>query len=426
LPNGLTLSPAGVITGTPVTANTFTFTVTAQNATGNDSKQLAIVITSNPNPNTVATPTANLQEGTYTTAQSVTLSCTTGGAEIRYTVNGATPTAGSTLYTGAITISATTTLKAIAVKNGMNNSGVFSATYTINNQGGNSIVLSTDAIATVDILSVSDPSPYTNLARQASIRTWLINASAQARDIQDFLQKSQNISFGTGKNAFNDLITKENSVRNVSGVKVNDYIANADALKEYVNGSLPKYNNTQYSILDGYLAGIYSINAKIVGGGQMNVIFESVSGIKVENGSEQAMAQWMAGAKSQAAAAMVFSLATQGISGTQAENFVRAVLQQLVDQTEFKAAVNDKMALYPNLDWERNDYMANTAETTVNVWQRTVSARGGSAWCLTLKGGAWCLTLKTPSVVRRHGTLAMVSLGGGAWCLTPKMSSVVM
>ncbi len=62
----------------------------------------------------------------------MTISTTTGGATIRYTIDGSTPseTAG-TIYSGPVNISSTTTLKAIAYESGMTDSAIFSATYTI-------------------------------------------------------------------------------------------------------------------------------------------------------------------------------------------------------------------------------------------------------------------------------------------------------
>lgn len=51
------------------------------------------------------------------------------GATIYYTTNGDTPTSGSTEYTEAITLDATTTVKAIAVKGGIT-SAVASKTFT--------------------------------------------------------------------------------------------------------------------------------------------------------------------------------------------------------------------------------------------------------------------------------------------------------
>ena len=65
----------------------------------------------------VAAPTIS---GTtpFETSTSVTMSGPTG-AEIRYTTDGSTPTSSSSLYSSAITLSATTTVKAIAIKDGV-------------------------------------------------------------------------------------------------------------------------------------------------------------------------------------------------------------------------------------------------------------------------------------------------------------------
>jgi len=79
----------------------------------------------------VATPTFSPAAGTYYEAQNVTISCTTAGATIYYTLDGSTPTTSSAVYSSPIAISATTTVKAMAAKSGMSNSSVASATYTI-------------------------------------------------------------------------------------------------------------------------------------------------------------------------------------------------------------------------------------------------------------------------------------------------------
>jgi hypothetical protein len=82
---------------------------------------------------TVATPTFSPGAGTYSSTQSVAINCATSGATIRYTTDGSTPTSSSgTVYSGAISVSSTSTLKAIAYKSGMNDSGVAVATFTIN------------------------------------------------------------------------------------------------------------------------------------------------------------------------------------------------------------------------------------------------------------------------------------------------------
>jgi LysM repeat protein len=77
------------------------------------------------------TPTFSLAPGTYTTLQTVTISDATAGTTIYYTTNGTTPTTSSSVYSGAITVSATETLEAIAVKTAYTNSATASAAYAI-------------------------------------------------------------------------------------------------------------------------------------------------------------------------------------------------------------------------------------------------------------------------------------------------------
>ena len=95
-------------------------------------------------PTTVSTPTFSPAGGTYKTAQTVTISCATSGATIYYTTDGTTPSASSTKYNAAIKISETTTLKAIAVKDGTESS-VAEATYTINTGGGEPVSVEYEA-----------------------------------------------------------------------------------------------------------------------------------------------------------------------------------------------------------------------------------------------------------------------------------------
>ena len=57
------------------------------------------------------------------------------GATIHYTTDGSTPTSASTAYTEAITLSDTTTVKAVAVKDGVSSS-VTTRTFTKGSGGG--------------------------------------------------------------------------------------------------------------------------------------------------------------------------------------------------------------------------------------------------------------------------------------------------
>ncbi len=80
----------------------------------------------------VKTPVFTPDGGTYTSARNVTISSETSDADIYYTIDGSDPTATSgTPYSEPVSVTKTLTIKAIAVKPGMRDSDVSSATYTI-------------------------------------------------------------------------------------------------------------------------------------------------------------------------------------------------------------------------------------------------------------------------------------------------------
>ena len=78
---------------------------------------------------TVAAPILP-KECRFRGTKTIKITCETEGAEIYCTTDGSKPGADGKRYTGPFTISATTTIKAIAVKEGMKDSDIASATYT--------------------------------------------------------------------------------------------------------------------------------------------------------------------------------------------------------------------------------------------------------------------------------------------------------
>jgi hypothetical protein len=130
--NGTTPTTSSTQYTGPITVNSTETLQAIAVATGDTNSAVAsaaYTITSLPS---VATPTFSPVAGTYSYAQTVTISDATSGATIYYTTDGTTPSTSSTQYTGPITVGSTETLHAIAVAPGAANSGVASAAYTIN------------------------------------------------------------------------------------------------------------------------------------------------------------------------------------------------------------------------------------------------------------------------------------------------------
>ena len=82
---------------------------------------------------TVATPHISPVTGTYLsiTGQTVSISCPTPGAEIRYTTNGSDPTPSSALYSAPFTITQSSTVKARAYLTGWTQSAITTSVITL-------------------------------------------------------------------------------------------------------------------------------------------------------------------------------------------------------------------------------------------------------------------------------------------------------
>ncbi|MFC5863728.1 chitobiase/beta-hexosaminidase C-terminal domain-containing protein [Acidicapsa dinghuensis] len=101
-------------------------------APGYSSSVIALATYTLPSTNPAATPEISPASGTYTAAQSVSISDVTSNASIYYTIDGTIPTTASTLYTGPISVNSSETIEAIAVASGYANSPVATAQYVIN------------------------------------------------------------------------------------------------------------------------------------------------------------------------------------------------------------------------------------------------------------------------------------------------------
>ncbi len=129
--DGTTPTTSSSIYSGPVAVGTGTTTINAMAVASGSSQSAVVTAIYVITHGVTASPTFNLAAGTYTTAQGVTLSDSTAGAVIYYTTNGTTPTTSSTVYATPIQVTASETIKAIAVAPGLQPSSIATAAYVI-------------------------------------------------------------------------------------------------------------------------------------------------------------------------------------------------------------------------------------------------------------------------------------------------------
>jgi AraC-like DNA-binding protein len=211
----------------------------------------------------VAPVTFSLPAGTYNSAQSVTLSDSTAGATIYYTIDGSTPTISSTQYTGAISVSTTETIEAIAVLTGDTNSAVVSATYIINLTAAAPLFSpAAGSYTSTQTVTLSDTTPgaaiyYTANGSMPSTSSTLYSGAitvSASETIQAIAVATGNSNSSIASAAYNISLTAATPTFSVptgnytstQSVSIADTTTGA-AVYYTTNGSMPTTSSTPYS-----------------------------------------------------------------------------------------------------------------------------------------------------------------------------------
>lgn len=244
----VSLTSDGTVTAIKQTPEGYYFTFTANskdlekyNTTTNNSITVAVTAPK------CATPTIYPADGgTFVGSNSVTINTETDGASIYYTLDGTTPTSGSTLYDPANkpTITTTTTVKAIAVKADYDDSDVATAKIT-------KVITST-----VNEWDFSNWSDATKTGVQADATNWY-NKEADGDGKLDFTEAGH---IGrSNKNALENgaLEYSGTAVAETDGLKFTAPATSMALMFDQPNTTIGTYNGNQYIWL-------YGKNSKII------------------------------------------------------------------------------------------------------------------------------------------------------------------
>jgi endoglucanase len=133
--NGTTPTASSPVYSAPLTVSATTTIKALASASGYSASLIVIgtytISTSAPVTPVTASVTLSPEPGSFTSAQSVMLNDSTPGAVIHYTTDGTMPTTNSPVYSEPLSVSATTTIQALAAAPGYTSSAMAGGTYTI-------------------------------------------------------------------------------------------------------------------------------------------------------------------------------------------------------------------------------------------------------------------------------------------------------
>ena len=192
---------------------------------------------------TVATPAFSVASGAVDSGTEVTISCATEGAKIYYTKNGSEPTAASTEYKAAISVTPPMTLKAIAVKDGMNDSAVASASYSIIPTPGVFVlkdgtmlpkdITLTDTqksnIAAVIVRAAADGKPALGVGIVHNKMAWCTESAAGCSTIITALKGDRRSDYMDGSNSWDLLVAACEDLKNATAETIETVAQNYPA-----------------------------------------------------------------------------------------------------------------------------------------------------------------------------------------------------
>ena len=177
-------------------------------------------------------PTISPNGGSFTTSQSVSIvvnTSTTGatGAAIHYTTDGNDPTASSTTYSSAFSVSETTTVKAVAT-NGVLITGVASATFTKNTGSTTAII----TVSSVNSAHTLESGKYNNYSSEQSIT--IDGLSLKAKYI---CKNNKNSPSGASAGGFIQFKKNDGYIKNSVGVNISSIVIKAVSSPQIIIGS---------------------------------------------------------------------------------------------------------------------------------------------------------------------------------------------